>query len=117
MNYHLSDRANVAFIGYNEKHIPIAYGLVTYDDHLSPWVSGGILPAHRGRGYGTHLFRFLSTEWHMPVYLEVLESNMYALKLYTSLGFQEIGRKSIVDTMKNGAIRMEIAIIMKKAVE
>jgi ribosomal protein S18 acetylase RimI-like enzyme len=117
MKYHASDRANVAFIGYNEKHMPIAYGLVAYDDHLSPWVSGGILPAHRGRGYGIHLFRFLSTEWHMPVYLEVLESNMHALKLYTSLGFQEIGRKSIVDAKKKGIARMETVLTMKKAVE
>lgn len=105
--YYFGSGMLVLYVGCDKHKRPIAYGLISYDHNLQPWITGGILPGFRGAGYGKQLFSFLSNEWHFPVYLEVLESNQPARNLYTSLGFIETQRETRVQgtviTMKKGA--------------
>jgi ribosomal protein S18 acetylase RimI-like enzyme len=112
--YHASDRFRVLYIGEDEHKRPIAYGLLVYDENLQPWISGGILDGHRGKGYGQDLFKFLSSDWPMDVYLEVPISNFRAHKLYTKLGFLEIGRRPYVPTSRQALKHVETIITMKK---
>ncbi len=114
VKYHILEKMRLMYIGEDKYYRPVAYGLISYDEHLMPWVSGGVLPSLRGKGYGSQLFKFLSSEWHMPVYLEVLESNKRALKLYTSLGFQEIDRKMTSRITKDKLAHTEVVITMRK---
>lgn len=115
--YHTTDTLRIMYIGEDAFGHAIAYGLISYDsESLSPWVSGGLLPRHRGKGYGEQLFKFLSEGWSMPVYLEVLESNARAHKLYTNLGFQETNRGSRTFKSKGIPEHAETVITMKKDV-
>lgn len=56
-----------------------------------------VAPKHQGRGYGRYLARRLLdlARWHRAerVFLEVRPSNPSAIRLYESLGFNEIGRR------------------------
>lgn len=116
LRYHTSDTLHAMYIGENARGKAIAYGLISYDSHLQPWVSGGIIPKYRGAGYGAQLFRFLSEGWAMPVQLEVLESNVRAHKLYTNLGFQETARECRTFKSRRVPEHTETVITMKKGV-
>lgn len=115
LRYHMVDKMSVLYIGEDKYHRPIAYGLISYDETLTPWISGGILPKYRGKGYGKELFKFLSESWQFPVWLEVLASNSIAFKLYNGLGFVETGRTSLIRDDKSGASRQETVITMQKS--
>jgi ribosomal protein S18 acetylase RimI-like enzyme len=114
LRYHMVDRMSVLYIGEDEFHRPIAYGLISYDETLTPWVSGGILPGYRGHGYGRELFKYISEQWHFPIWLEVLASNLPALKLYNGLGFLETKRVPLIRNDRSGASRQETVITMRK---
>lgn len=114
LKYHASDRLRVLYIGEDESHRPIAYGLISYDESLRPWISGGILPRYRGKGYGMELFKFLSNDWDS--FLEVLASNERAHTLYTKLGFQETKRRLRVIRTKHEPERTETVITMMKCI-
>jgi ribosomal protein S18 acetylase RimI-like enzyme len=105
---------HVLYLGENQWRLPVAYGLVSYDHSLTPWLSGGVLSTCRGQGYGTELFKFLSSCWNTSVYLEVLESNQIAHKLYTGLGFQETNRERRVLLSKGAPFNAATVITMKK---
>jgi ribosomal protein S18 acetylase RimI-like enzyme len=77
------------------------YGFVAQD---VPELTLGVLPRHRGRGYGRALMEALvraAAEGPAPVArlsLSVEDGNP-AVRLYTSLGFTRIGRNGGSDTM------------------
>jgi len=56
-----------------------------------------VAPAHRRRGIGRALLkqasRMLRDAGVLKLFLEVRESNLPALELYRSLGFQQVGRR------------------------
>lgn len=56
-----------------------------------------IAPRHQGRGHGRHLIARLidAARWHRVerIFLEVRPSNLAAVHLYESIGFNEIGRR------------------------
>lgn len=68
---------------------PCGYGIVRTQDGRA-WLTGGLLPQHRGRGLGRDLFLFLR-DYALLTYgnawLDVFRSNGRALALYTSIGF------------------------------
>lgn len=67
----------------------IAYGLTRYVEGKW-WLSGGLLPAWRGQGYGRQLFAELVRRVHArkrTAWLEVRKTNGTAERLYRSLGF------------------------------
>jgi len=76
---------------YQPPHLAVAlgYGLLRrIEDRW--WVSGGLLPEHRGRGHGRALFGTLAARVHgfgQTCWLEVLEGNAVARRTYESLGF------------------------------
>lgn len=112
--YYITNKFQIIYIGRNDQGKKIAYGLISYDDNLEPWVSGGILPKYRDQGYGIQLFKFLSEGWSSSVWLEVLESNTRALKLYTKLGFRETKRESRLFRSRRIPEHTETVITMKK---
>jgi len=83
----------VARIGGRE---PIGYGLISQRNWLM-WVSGGIIGAERGKGYGRQLFDGLTQQVHdlgiSEVYLDVLEDNEPARTLYESLGYVALNNR------------------------
>jgi len=88
------------FIGEDENGKPIGYGLVSYDKFGEAWISGGLLPEARSRGYGRMLFSFLADQGEKPVCLEVFAWNIPAKNLYLSLGFMHVFTTGSVLTMR-----------------
>lgn len=80
------DRAAVCPCLLFVKGEPIGYALLRKEGEQW-WVSGGLLPEWRGRGWGTILFGLLLMKAPRPVYLEVKLSNAKAVRLYAKLGF------------------------------
>lgn len=78
-------------IGFEEVHTEIGYGLIRFAEERW-WVSAGLLPHYRGKGYGEQLFRYLIDAAGTPCWLEVLETNIPAWRLYCKLGFREVTR-------------------------
>jgi ribosomal protein S18 acetylase RimI-like enzyme len=72
---------------------PIGYGLLRSVEHKLEarwWLSGGLLPEWRGKGYGKVLFGELARLVHQlkqPAWLTVWEDNKPAVRTYESLGF------------------------------
>lgn len=64
----------------------VGYGLVRTDDARS-WLTGGLVPEARGRGFGETLFRDLIAASPAQPMLEVLRGNTPAYNLYRKLGF------------------------------
>jgi ribosomal protein S18 acetylase RimI-like enzyme len=116
IKYNISDTLHILYIGENSYGHAIGYGLISYDSDLQPWVSGGLIPKQRGKGYGSQLFKFLSEGWSMPVYLEVLKSNIYAHKLYANLGFVEVSRESRLLRSEHEPKHTDTVITMRKDV-
>lgn len=82
----------------------IGYGLRRTDEEGRDWLSGGLDPLHRGKGYGRALFQALIRECEGEAWLEVWQENVAAVNLYRSLGFvvewQDVDRSETKMTMK-----------------
>lgn len=71
----------------------VGYGLIRkMDDRW--WVSGGLLPEHRGKGLGKDLFLeladYVHQAKHTPCWLKVFASNARAWKTYEAIGFVHV---------------------------
>lgn len=86
---------------------PAGYGVVR-DKGTKPLISGGLAKKFRGKGFGEQMFMNItnvasSTAWgkgYKSVYLEVLETNTIALRLYHKLGYVEASRANGVISMQ-----------------
>jgi ribosomal protein S18 acetylase RimI-like enzyme len=82
----------------------VGYGLLKLEPEESKgWLTGALMPGFRERGYGTELFRQLRdtvVTLGMTPWLEVLESNERAFRVYEKLGFSVTGRANGVITMR-----------------
>lgn len=68
---------------------PFGFGLIRKKDDKW-WLTGGLLPDWRGKGYGIDLFTELADYVHArgdTAWLTVWESNVRARKTYESIGF------------------------------
>lgn len=80
-------RSTRAFLYRCGAHGVVAgYGLIRKSEGKT-WLSGGLLPRHRGRGLGRALFAHLVARVRSACYLEVLKSNFRARRTYEALGF------------------------------
>lgn len=80
----------------------VGYGLVIVEPPLG-LLSGGLLPSHRGRDFGTQLFRHLALkaeECGVIPWLEVRGDNQVAQRLYQKLDFVEVSRANGVICMQ-----------------
>lgn len=80
----------------------IGYGIVARGAELVPhylesqeargawWLTGGLRPEWRGKGYGRRLFSRLIDQAETPCWLEVRLDNAPARHLYVALGFQVV---------------------------
>lgn len=75
----------------------IGYGVLSCAAGEAHVLNVCVEPKHQGHGHGRHLLRRLIdiARWHMAdrVFLEVRPSNLSAIALYDSEGFNEIGRR------------------------
>jgi len=61
-------------------------------EHLAWIATVGVLPEHRNKGIGSALIQACETQLSVPrVRLSVRASNLSAIRLYQSLGYQKIG--------------------------
>jgi GNAT superfamily N-acetyltransferase len=82
----------------------LGYGLL-YFDNDDIFLTGGLLPDYRNLGYGKILFSCLidrSNEYNKVIKLEVLKSNIRAVKTYESLGFKVYSENDILYKMHLG---------------
>jgi GNAT superfamily N-acetyltransferase len=67
-------------------------GVVTFE--ATYIIAFGVLPEHRGRGYGRQMLAWtvgtLLSQKHRDIFIEVVTDNQNALSLYRSCGFKEI---------------------------
>lgn len=78
---------------------PIGYGLIV-EDKNKQWLTGGLLPQYRSKGYGKWLFKSLIAQCTKTPYLEVLRWNTRAIKLYEKLGFKTVRKNKRIFVMK-----------------
>jgi ribosomal protein S18 acetylase RimI-like enzyme len=76
--------------------VPIGALNLQLDEKGSGIYGFGVLPDHRGRGYGRQILawtiQYALAEGRRPIILEVAPENERALGLYTSVGFRETHR-------------------------
>ena len=80
----------------------VGYGIIKLDDGVG-LLTGGLVPAYRGLGYGTQLFSLLIEEcsrWNIPPALEVLKTNDRAIVTYKKLGFAVISQTDKIYKME-----------------
>ncbi len=91
----------------------IGYGVVSVAVGEAHILNVCIAPKAQGRGHGRHMVSRLIdvSRWHRAerVFLEVRQSNVAALHIYETLGFNEIGRRPSYYPARNGR---EDAIVM-----
>jgi GNAT superfamily N-acetyltransferase len=81
---------------------PFGYGMISYEDDRA-LLTGAIDEQYRGKGFGRILFDKLieiSKKKTDKVFLEVLDNNVVAKKLYKSIGFEIVDQKNNVITME-----------------
>jgi ribosomal protein S18 acetylase RimI-like enzyme len=79
----------------------LGYGMLYFENN-EIFLTGGLLPYYRNLGYGKILFNCLidkSNEYNKPVKLEVLKTNIRAVKTYESLGFKLYSENDVVYKM------------------
>ena len=76
----------------------VGFGVLRLEDGKY-WVTGGLIENARGHGLGRELFAHLINLVEDNIWLEVLETNKVAHRLYIKLGFVETSRKDGVITM------------------
>ena len=67
------------------------------------YVTGGLLPNFRGKGYGKPLFEYLvykAQSFNNPITLEVLNTNERAINLYKKIGFVVFDRDNRITKME-----------------
>lgn len=72
---------------------PIGFGIIKlYQDQW--WVTGGLFPKWRGKGYGRDLFGTLADIVNFKLmqtcWLDVFEDNIAAIRTYQKLGFVDV---------------------------
>lgn len=80
----------------------IGYGYCRRDTNET-YLTGGLIPQFRGKGYGRLLFSHLREQaksFNLPITLEVLNTNIRAENLYKSLGFVQISKNDKVTKME-----------------
>ena len=81
-----------------EPHILAGYGVVAVAGHQADIVTIAVVPDYQGWGYGAQLLDHLIDHTRQfsveAVYLEVAENNTAAQALYTSRGFETLGRRA-----------------------
>lgn len=96
------DHENFKIYLYLVNYVVIGYGIVrTADDCVL--LTGALLEAHRGKGFGRDLFEKLiseAREFDKRIVLDVRETNEPARRLYENLGFIEIAREHGIITME-----------------
>jgi ribosomal protein S18 acetylase RimI-like enzyme len=84
----------------------IGYGQIIIIDSTPTIVNVGILKEYRGKGYGKalmhYLLKVLKENAYSGVYLKVSESNLPALTLYKSLGFNVLKQVHDFEYKKSG---------------
>lgn len=71
----------------------LGFGVIR-EIHGTYWLTGGLGEKYRGKGIGTVLFQKIIQKAPSPIiWLEVLESNSVARKLYKKLGFKKSSEK------------------------
>jgi ribosomal protein S18 acetylase RimI-like enzyme len=89
---------------FQYESVNVGYGVVRAEisvqhPHGVAWLTGGLLPAYRGRGLGRALFQCLIHLSSMQPWLEVLRQNERARRLYEELGFRVVWEDGDVLTM------------------
>ncbi|EIA21633.1 GNAT family N-acetyltransferase [Listeria fleischmannii] len=85
----------VPFVSFEAGH-PVAYGEIWIDDEEGDLEFAHLITAqdYRGQGYGKKLVQSLLEEAkkypYDDIFIRVLPENSHAIKLYVSLGFEEI---------------------------
>lgn len=78
-----------------QEHEVIGYGLMTVGAGEAHLLNLCIHPAYQGRGYGRylleHFLKVAKAEAVDTLFLEVRPSNQAALRLYTRVGFNQVG--------------------------
>lgn len=80
----------------------IGYGIIKISDNLGI-VTGGLITEYRNRGIGKFLFADLTQEvirLGLEPTLDVLKSNLRAIKLYSNLGYNIIDENDKIYMMK-----------------
>lgn len=102
----LDHSKNWLFIVYKLYHgvassvIGYGYNRIENDSIL---LTGGLIESERGKEHGRTLFSFLlehAKSFKLPIKLEVLLTNIPAIKLYRSLGFIEIEKNDLLIKME-----------------
>lgn len=80
----------------------VGYGIVRWDRGRW-WVTGALVPEGRGVGLGRRLFEFLTLDalsrGRGEAWLDVLDGNGRARRLYESLGYREVERSAGIVVM------------------
>lgn len=80
---------------FNWEERDVGYALVKNSENKY-WITGGLKADARGKGLGKILFNeILQTIKDNEIWLEVLDSNIAAKKIYTKLGFRNIRKKKM----------------------
>lgn len=93
------------YIAYAVEHgaciVDAGYGLIHLNDG-EYLLSGGLVPSYRDKGIGSTLFKFLvdNCNKQLPIRLEVLKTNIRALKTYEKLSFIVTGENDKVFFME-----------------
>ena len=95
----------------------VGYGILTIGAGESHVLNVCVSPQYQGKGYGRVIFNQLIAEARRfkveTMFLEVRPSNPKAIRLYRSMGFNEIGTRRGYYPAKNGR---EDAVVMALAV-
>lgn len=97
------DDRNVRLYLFRVGATAIGYGMIRLLDdtgELRSWLSGGLAPEWRGKGYGSKLFAHLVRRAARPCMLEVRQLNVRARRLYEKLGFRLVRTQQGVVTME-----------------
>lgn len=81
--------------------LPIGYGLLKIENNYA-LLSGGLIEDFRNKGYGKILFNMLidkTLNIGLVPKLEVLKTNIRAVKTYRALGFETVHDNDILYTM------------------
>lgn len=94
-----SEELSLGIMAPAEGHpLPVGYGIIRLADGKR-WVTGGLLPEQRGKGFGSALFAHLAAQTSEDTWLEVLHTNVAGRRTYEKLGYVEVSRDERISTM------------------